>query len=105
MVKSFDLAMAQEALDQFLDNPDNQLQEIKVTCSKTGYTDALIQYRTGTPPFPKKKRRIKRFTMFYGSCPELNVLLEDKKTRLIKMYDFQTESGTIIVVDYQIKEG
>lgn len=105
MVKSFDLAMNQELLNQFLDNPTIQLEKIQVTCSETGYTNALFNYHFGPSPLPKRKRRIERFLMFYGVNAELNKLLEDKKTRLIQLYNFQTENGNVIVADYQIKEG
>jgi hypothetical protein len=105
MIRSFDLAMNQEALNHLLDNPTVQLQEIKVMCSDTGYTTATLQYRLGEAPFPKRKRRVERYLMFYGINLELNTLLESKRTRLVKLYDFQSEQGTIVVVDYQIKEG
>lgn len=104
MIRSFDLASSPEVLNHFLDDLHFELQSLKVSCSDLGLTTLIVEYQRADEVIPRQKRRVERHLLFYGTNPELNATLGDETTELIKMQDFFTAQGIVVVIDYQIKE-
>lgn len=103
MIRTFDLGMDQVIVEQFLNDPQIQLQKVEVFCSELGLTSLVLTYRLGQPAMPRKKRMIVRYLIFHGINKDLNQILSEARYRVIELRHFQTEQGTVAVVDYQIK--
>lgn len=105
MIRVFDLSMEIKELDDTLDNPDVDPVTLRVTCSETGFSS--LHYR-GMPSEERRdmtfKRRFRRFLLFGGKSEPLNNLLQRRDVRIINTYDFMTEQGTIVIVDYETRE-
>lgn len=103
MFRSFDLALYSSHVDKLLNDPGLRLNNMKISCSfETGYTSVSLNLS----PCPKKERKynrhLRRFIVERDN-PILDGLLQSKSTRVIKQHVFPIEEGTIVVVDYQVR--
>ena len=108
MIKSFDLAMEQEAVEVLMNDPQLRIISCTVDClKKTGYTSATFQFEKMKNPMKRKRaRKLERFILFNGSNSNLDTVLSDFRKRIVAKYEFVTEQGVIIVLDYEyLKEG
>lgn len=102
MIRVFDMSVEMKDIDKLLDDPNHFPTKLKVSCSETGYT--TLFYRGEECDEPREVtylRRFRRFILFGGKSEPLMHLLKRKDIRILKEYEFFTEQGTIIVVDYE----
>lgn len=100
--RQYDLAIYQEEVDNIINDPFISPSELSVTCSGVGSVSLLIHARkTDKPREMKRNRHFRRFLLFGGVNEELIELLSDEKVRVLNRHDFDTEQGSIVVLDYQ----
>ena len=104
MIRSYDLAMEEETVETMLNDPHLRLTKLRVGCSESGYTTATLSLQVVEEPIERKRRRrVRRFVLFNGLNHELDQLVDDSNTKIIKQHEFITEQGVIIVLDYELK--
>ena len=103
MFRTFDLALYSSHANKLLNDPCLRLNSMKITCSfETAYTAASMHFS----PCPKKERKYNRYLRRFIVEREnamLDGLLQSPSTRVIKQHVFPIEEGTIVVVDYQVR--
>lgn len=100
--------MDRDGICDLLNDPSFRVIKCEVDCmKKTGFTSANIEYeQTKSTVKRKRRRRIERFLLFGGSNSKLNEILDDAGKRIVAKYQFVTEQGVIIVLDYEyLNEG
>lgn len=103
MFRTFDLSIYSSNANQLLNDPCLRLISLKISCSfETGYTTADLRLAPCPKKEPKFKRYIRRFIVEQAN-QELDELLGNEKVHIIKQHVFPTVEGTIVVVDYQVK--
>lgn len=102
MIRSYDLSIEKEVVEQMINDPHLMLQKYRVGCGESGFTTATLYLQKVVEPIERKRHRvIERFILFDGTNQEVDRILEDKKYRVLRQYEFITEQGVIIVLDYE----
>jgi hypothetical protein len=107
MIRKFDLLFNPEnnhLIRTHLNDPLIQHTSLKVRCSETGFTSLISSFRRLQEKSERPERRIERYLLFHGQNKEVDRILSDATTRLIAAHDFETEQGTVIVLDYRIRK-
>lgn len=105
MFRVFDLSIERELVEELINSPTCKIIEMKTFCSaETGYTTVHLRYNEVTEPIKRRRRRcVRRFVLFYGLNDDLNKIMDNPGTKLIKREQFLTAQGVIIVLDYELK--
>jgi len=103
MKKVFKLEEDEIDLNKMLNDPKIRLKHIRVNCDKkTSLTTVVVDYSVGEVELKRvRKRRINRFHLLDGTDRSLDTILESKDYRVVKQYDFVTENGLVVVLDFE----
>ena len=103
MIRQFDLAIDEGAVERLLNDPKYQIIKCDVQCSeKTGYTTATLHTRRTREAMRRKRRRkLARFLLLNGTNTKMNEVLEDENYKVLRIFEFTNEHGVIIVLDYE----
>ena len=103
MFRSVSLNLDEDYLNDVLNDEELSLISMSISCSEeTAYTTATIRMKPCEPHERKFRRCVRRFMANEGYRP-IDEILNDPKTRLIKLYNFPTAEGIVVVLDYQVK--
>lgn len=103
--KQYDLAIYFEEVDNIINDPYLYPIELNVNCSEIGSATIIIHAKEISSPRPiKRKRHFRRFLLHGGVNEELIDLMADENVRVLNRYDFFTEQGAIVVIDYQVNK-
>lgn len=106
MLKTFDLSIHQDTVNQMLNDPSLRLLSMKISCSEeTGYTVATLRFSPCAKREIRFNRYVERYILLDTGHPEVDKILEDTKKRLIRQHVFPTSEGVVVVLDYQVRTG
>lgn len=105
MIRSFNLPNDEYELNGLLNNDKIRAKHIRVNCDKkTSTTLILVDYielkeqRTHI-----RTRKIERFHLLNGEDDRLNRITNSDEFRIVHRYDFLTDGGVVVVIDYEDK--
>ena len=103
--RRYDLAVYFEELDEALNDPYLYPTEISPFCTDTGYATVLVRaQRIREPRKISRKRHFRRFLLLNGMSEELVSIMMDEKNRILNRYDFFTEQGDVVILDYEVNK-
>jgi hypothetical protein len=105
MLRTFHLPDEEYDLNILLNDRKIRSKHINVNCDrKTSVTTVLVDYiELNEPRNQTRKRKIRRFHLLNGEDAELNQITNSTHFRVVYKYDFLTDNGTVVIVDYEDK--
>lgn len=104
MFRKLDLSIYSSNANSLLNHPNLRLIKMDINCSfETGYTTAEMRFEPCEKRPLRFKRYLRRFLVDEQENEDLDELLKNKDIRVIKHHVFPTESGTVVVIDYHMK--
>ncbi len=105
MIKACVLNEDEHELEYLLNSEKHRIKHLNISCDKkTSVTIVVVDYvALETPQSKKRTRKIQRFHLLDGEDESLNQIIQSKKHRVIRRHDFLTESGVVVVLDYEYK--
>lgn len=106
MFRMYQLPISNEVLRTDLNNPEWNMVQKTMSCDpESGTVYVGIRYM---PALDRRTithiRKIESYRMNQGSSTALERIENDPVNRIIEVKQFQTESGTVMVVDYEVRQ-